>query len=49
MAMGSGRADVLTVPDLTLKLDTTDLSSVAYDCLLKQIEAARGRVKSDDE
>ena len=37
IAMGSGRADVLTMPDLTFDLDTTDLSAVAYDGLVRQI------------
>jgi hypothetical protein len=37
LAMGSGKADLLTMPDLTLDLDTTDLSAVAYDGLLRRI------------
>jgi cytidylate kinase len=41
LAMGSGRADVLTMPDVTFELDTTDLSAVAYDGLIRQIDDAR--------
>jgi len=40
IAMGSGKADVLTMPDLTFELDTTDLSAVACDGLLSQIASA---------
>jgi cytidylate kinase len=41
LAMGSGKADVLTMPDMTFEFDTTDLSAVAYDGLIRQIETAR--------
>lgn len=39
--LATGRADVLRMPDVTLELDTTELSRIDYSTLFSQIEDCR--------